>query len=242
MYWFATTYVILYLFHPFINKLLNNITRKEHLSLIFLMFVLFSVLGTLINSHYYGNELIQFLLFYCIGAYLAKYTNNFYKKKHNNTIIMLISFILIILSIICLDILGNYKASFGEHSRYFMSKTSPFSILFCISIFNIFTSKKEWNNVLINKIASLVFGIYLISDNRFFAIFLWNNIFDNKYLINSPLLFFHMIYSVVTIVIICLIIEFIRKKFLDECLLKCFYKKIDSLQIRIENKIDEKIG
>ena len=43
MYWFATTYIGLYLLSPFINKLLNNISRTEHKNLIYLLIILLLV-------------------------------------------------------------------------------------------------------------------------------------------------------------------------------------------------------
>lgn len=176
MYWFATAYIMIYLFHPYINKLLNNFTRKEHLLFILLMILIFSIFGTLTYSDYYGNELIQFLLFYSIGAYLFKYSDNYFNKNNNNIKILIASISLIILSIITLDILGCYKEFFGAHSRYLLSRTSPLAILFCVCLFNVFKERKTFSNSLINSISSLIFGVYLISDNRFVRPLLWKNL------------------------------------------------------------------
>lgn len=153
MYWFATAYIIIYIFHPFINKFINNTTKKEHLLFILLMFIIFSVLATFTYNDYYGNELVQFLLFYSIGAYLNKYPNNYFNKKNNNTKIMILSIMLIVLSIITLDILGCYKTVFGSHSRYFLSRTSPLAIIFCVCLFNAFNKKSTYYNSIINTIS-----------------------------------------------------------------------------------------
>lgn len=242
MYWFATVYIILYTFHPFINKLLNNFSRKEHLSFIVLMFLIFSIFGTITKSDYYGNELIQFLMFYSIGAYLFKYPNNILVNNNNNIKIMILSILLIALSIICLDILGEYNPSFGSNSIYLLNRTSPLAIMFCVSLFNFFTSKKIFNNQFINRISILIFGVYLISDNKFIRPILWQNLFNNNRFINSPYLIIHIIYSVGTIIIFCLLIEFIRKELFEKNIFNILDKKIDLLQSKIKNKIDKKLN
>ena len=99
-YWFITAYIILYIFHPFINKLFNCFNQKEHFIFISLMFIIFSVLPTLTTNDFYANELIQFLMYYSIGAYLFRYPKNLLNRNNNSLKITIISAVLIIISII----------------------------------------------------------------------------------------------------------------------------------------------
>lgn len=242
LYWFATAYTILYLFHPYINKLLNNLTKKEHLIFIILMFIVFSILHTLTTSDYYGNEIIQFIMFYSIGAYLFKY--NFSNK--NNTKIIILSLLLIILSIICIDLLVThipkfYKYSSYYNSIYFLSRTSPFAILSCVSLFKYFINLKPKTNSFINLIGSLIFGVYLISDNLYLRSIIWNNIFNSKSFVNSPYLILHIISCIILIIIACLFIELFRKEIIEKKLFKLLDNKLDNLQVNIEKFANKKI-
>ena len=83
----------------------------------------------------------------------------------------------------------------------------------------------------------MIFGVYLISDNNYIRKVLWLNLFKNEKYINSPLLILHMFKSVILIIIICLIIEYIRKK-VEEVLFKYMDGKIDKFQLFIKKKFD----
>ena len=46
-YWFLTSYIILYLISPFINRLINSLNKKEHLFLIFTLSFIYFLLPIL---------------------------------------------------------------------------------------------------------------------------------------------------------------------------------------------------
>jgi len=235
-YWFATAYIILYIFHPYINKFLNTLNRIEHLKFNCLLFIIFSLLQTITPNDYYGNELIQFLMFYSIGAYLFKYPKNILSNNNNNVKFLIISVATILLSILIMNILGQQFTVLNSHSRFLLARTSPFAILFCASLFDIFSRKKVYSNKVINLIASLVFGVYLISSGRFLAPIIWHDIFQNQNYISSPYLMIHIIVSVFLVTIICLIIEFFRKTFIEKPLFGKMDPVFDKLQLKIEKR------
>ncbi len=233
-YWFATCYLLLYFFHPYINKLLNSLNRNEHIRFNCSLLLIFSILRTFTPNDYFGNELIQFLMFYSIGAYLSKYPNNFFGKNNNNKKIMILSLLIIILSIVIMDYVGIYINVFNSHSRFLLARTSPLAILFCVSMFDFFARKKEFYNDKINKIGSLVFGVYLLSSNRFLAPIIWNTIFQNEKFIYSSYLIFHIIVTVITTVFVCLIVEYIRK-ILENSIFKVLDDKFDVIDEKMNN-------
>lgn len=228
-YWFATTYIILYIFHPFINKMLNSLTRKDHLSLILIGLTIFSLLHTMTTKSFYGNDLIQFFLFYSIGAYFSKY-NSIFKNNKLNYFLIFVSIFIILLSILIFDMIGMKVPIFAIKSVYLLNRTSPFVILFSICLFNVFINKKHFNSRIINIIASGVFGVYLISDNNYIRIPLWQKIFKNHKYVCSNFLIIHMICAVFLVFIICCLIDLVRKYTIDSVYNKCFSKKIDRFQ------------
>lgn len=230
MYWFATAYIIIYIFHPFINKLLNNLTRKEHINFIGLLFLIFSVFHFIAKKDYYGNALTQFLMFYSIGAYLSKYPDNILNKNKNNIKAFILSSLCIFVSVI---FLSKYNKIFDVFPTYLLERTSPFAIILCTSLFSIFINKKEKNNKFINTIGSLIFGVYLISDNNYLRPIIWEDLLKNIKYINSPYLIIHIIVSSTIVIIVCLLIEFIRSYLIEKPLFKYLDKKFDLLQERI---------
>lgn len=238
-YWFASVYILLYIFHPYINRLLNKLDRKEHFKLVLTGLIIFSFLSTITTKKYFANELIQFILFYSIGAYLSKYKNNIFNNQKLNKIILIISSLILISSVIFFDIVGTKVNLFNQNSVYLFSRTSIISIAFAVSLFNIFINKKEKNNTHINSISTCVFGVYLIFDNNYIRNILWSDILKNKNYINSIFLVPHMIISVAIVFIICIYIEYIRKFILDNIYEKHISNYIEKLQLKLENTFNK---
>ena len=113
-YWFMSVFIILYVFTPYINKLLNSLSRKEFIIFIWIGIILFSILKTFTMQDFYSNELIQFIMLYSIGAYLKKYKDNFFSKRKNVLIALTISSLLLIGSVVVLDLVGTKIAFAGQ--------------------------------------------------------------------------------------------------------------------------------
>ena len=76
-YWFITMYFILYLCSPMLNIVINNINKKQHLKIIILLLLVFSILPTFTIRAFYDNargfSIANFVLLYFIGAYIRLY-------------------------------------------------------------------------------------------------------------------------------------------------------------------------
>ena len=229
-YWFATVYFIMYLFHPYINKFINALSQKEHFRFIFLCVTIFYFMSTVTTMDYYGNELIYFLIIYVIGAYLSKYKNNFLYKNNNSFKIMIISIIFIFSSILSFELIGLKISFFKSHSTYFLNMYSVFALLFSVSFFAFFAQLSPTSNRIINGISELVFGVYLISDNKYLRGIIWCNLLKNKDFFMSGFLILHIFGSILIVSISCLFIELVRKKVFDIFIYKWLEPKIDNLE------------
>lgn len=225
-YWFISAYIVLYIFTPFLNKLINSLNRKEHFLFIMVGLLIFSILHMITGQDYYGNELIQLILYYIIGAYLGKYKNNVLNDKNKNLNILLTSFFIMVLSVILFDLIGTKYSIFAVHSTYLMNRTSLISIIFSIAFLSLFNNRKQWSNNYINTISSCVLGVYLISDNPFMRRVLWTNIFKVYKYVDSNFLLLHMIGCSIVTFLTCILIDFIRKNTIGK-LLDFIYDKIE---------------
>ena len=225
-YWFVTAFIVLYIMAPYINILLNNLDRGQHLRSLIIFLILFSVFPTFTTQSFYGNELIQFTLFYSIGAYLGKYRNNYFSKKRNAWIMLITCVTIIAISIIVFDLISTYWPIFGKYSKHLLDRNSIVSILFSVSTFSLFTMKKPFANNLLNTIASCVFGVYLISDNNCIRDILWTNVLNVPSFVGSPILILHLIGGVFAVYLVCTAIEYIRLNTLER-LFSFIYTKIE---------------
>jgi len=218
-YWFATTYVILYLLSPFINKLIGILERKEYKNLLIITTIIWIIIPSVLDETMYTSPVIQLVLLYLIGGYLKKYNDCYFLKKTKITNILMLTSVLIIIGKV---IINCYR---GIVDYTFLQRDSVFIVIIAIGIFTFFL-KKTFYNKTINKISSCIFGIYLFHDNDYIRNFLWRDLLRNAQYQNSKYLIIHLIISVIFVFIIGLFIEMIRKKVLQ----KPFDKLIDKYE------------
>jgi len=225
-YWFMTSYIILYIFMPYINKLINSINRKEHKNLCLICIIIFYFLSTLTTSDFYGNQLIQFFSLYIIGAFIGKYKYNILNNKSKCLLLCLSSLLIIVISIISFDLVGTKYSVIGEHSNYLLNRNSIVALMFSIGLFGYVINIKEKNNQFICSLSKYVLGVYLIHDNYYIRALLWTSIFNIKTIINSKMFFLYFVLIVLLIFIVCILIEWIRFNLIDKLLIKIYDKHL----------------
>lgn len=114
--WYVWLYLTLYVLIPYINVLINNLTETKLKSLVLLLFLLFSVIAFasdlyknitevsvygLSTISMYGNEsgytIVNFVLCYCLGAFLKKLKANDVGHRHSkkwNLVACILTFVM----------------------------------------------------------------------------------------------------------------------------------------------------
>ena len=228
-YWYVFCYLCLYLLSPFLNRLISNLSQKEHKKLILLFLFLFSFIPFITKQESIANSgltLVNFIMLYFIGSYLKKYpiSENFHFKNYSKSKLQII----FILGFICFGLLhfAVYQLGAGALSfnnsllirignifqTSFQTYSAPFVIFMSVCYFLWFGTLNIKSKV-INFIASLVFGVYLIHDNRIIRehLYYWLDI-NNDTLITSGFIICKILIATIIIFVSCIIIEFIRQK------------------------------
>ena len=86
MYWYATTYLMLYLLSPYVNACIKNINKFDLQKLLVIMFLMIwyfklVCIGNLFN-------LFWFIYMYIIGAYIKMYSMHQVLKKYNKQLLI----------------------------------------------------------------------------------------------------------------------------------------------------------
>ena len=208
---FTGCYLLFYLFIPYINKLIENMNKKEHEILILLMFFIYSVLGNISQFKVVFNYITLYVYIYLIGAYIRLYPIEFFYRKKT---ILGITFILIILCI--LSIIYCLYADTLNIYYYVSDSNKVLSVLTSICLFVCFKNMDIKYNKIINNVASSIFGVLLIHANSdAMRIFLWNTVLNNVEMFDSNYLYIHAISSVIIVFLICTLIDQIRIKFIE---------------------------
>lgn len=233
--WFVTVYLILYTFHPFINKMLLSVNRNEKtrkcffiiLSLCFLWWVF--PYTFLLRKDCYCNPVISFFILYVIGAYIRLYGSEINTKIVGYSIVLCAA-IWILLPVLA-ELSGIQLAK--DHVTYFYNTISLLTLLLSASVVLI-VSRIHCHSKIVNQLATFVFPIYLISDNYWIRINIYDNVFHCKDFANSPYLFVIIIGQAFAIIFACILIDLTRRYLILPCfnfitgkLRQSMYTKLD---------------
>jgi len=204
-YWFATAYAVLILLSPYINKLLLNLTQKQHKALIATFVVIWCLLPTLIGASFSGNDLAYFVSLYTIAAYLRLYPLKVNASRH----FALFGFwvFIIFASTALSSYLLNYSGVFRKYITFFTEYNRLPAAMCALELFLAMLQTKPFYSKLINGIASTTFGIYLIHDNFLIRPLLWGTIFDSSAYVGTSLYFVHFLVSVMIVFVCCALID-----------------------------------
>ena len=179
-YWFIKMYLALYLFSPFLNKLINQLTKNEYNKLLIILTVILSIIPYFTGEQGFSNTgytIQHFIYLYLIGGYLRKYPierSYLFKrcsKQLKQVIFITIFIICAILNYIIYissQSLNNVNSLVNDitNNLILMSRaySNPIVIVQTIA-FVLFFETLNIRSKIINNLATLTLGIYLVHDN-----------------------------------------------------------------------------
>lgn len=176
-YWFATSYIVMYLFAPFLGKAVRSIKKKQFQQILALLFVIFSISKSVLPFDFPmdtgGYDAVWFLCLFLTAAYIRLYGVPFLRK---NSGFWYAAFCLLLFGLT-----NVYRLIYAKTGRLRDYLNSPYhynhilcllaaAALFCAFGKIRITSGRAAN--VIAKIASCTFGIYLLHENEVLR-YLW---------------------------------------------------------------------
>ena len=215
-WWFASTYFMLYLIHPFLNKLLHGLSKTEYQYLILMMVLCWSIIPTATTQLFESNSLLWFVTLYGIAGYVNLYGGNQkLQSKHYFSLYFMVLIITYTVSTTFL-FLGTKKEEWSTHAIDFFEIERLPILLMAITLFMGFATLKMNYHKWINMIASATFGVYLIHDSSYIRYYLWTNIFKINQYQDSTFLILYSILVVFILYVSCTMIDLIRKKLVEK--------------------------
>lgn len=229
-YWFISCYIILMLFAPYINRVIESISQPQFTRLLVLMSVAFLLSPTLL---YYsvlgggGKNIVNMLLLYFLGAYIHKYNlHNLVNKK----VLLRILFIITTLNIL-LNLAVSMATGGGQAHIPFARDCSAFIVVEAVAITLLFV-KTTLHSEIVNIVASHVFAVYLFEGA--FRNIIKIMVFDYTIYEHEPYWFIINIIVALCIVVGCIFIDFAVQKLLEP-LRNLLLKIIGKLQPKVTN-------
>lgn len=237
---FTSAYLVFYLFIPFLNILIHNVSERQYVYLLLLCGFMYVFLGTVPGFSVTMNYVSWFMVIYFIGGYLRRYPKKHSKDeafwRRNSVIIIIID----LLSIFAGTWVG---VQIGKRGSYFFVSDSNtlLAVATGISLFMWFKNLHIKHNTIINKIASSTFGVLLIHANSdTMRRWLWKDVLDNVGHYEARLMPLYAIGCVVGIFIVCSVLDQIRMEVLEKPVLERLDGKLEGVKskyLQFESKL-----
>ena len=226
LYWFATCYLLLIIFAPYLNIIVERLDKAAYIRFLIILFFLISIIAYIPKTEVYFNNFFMFIFIYFIGAYIKKYDVSI-----SNNIAMKVMIALVILSVAValLFMVASYKLTIlNKYLMFPFYLNSPLTVALGIITFLIFKNIKIDSNA-INRISKNTFGIYLIHENPIVRNIIWNRFFNLSNYTGVNLIILSVI-KICVIIFICILLSFLIDNFL--------LKKINIVVEKIINLVD----
>lgn len=226
---FINCFLAFYLFIPFMNTAIKALDRKQHLILISLLLLIYTVLATIPKVHVTFNYVTWFIVLYFVGSYLRLYPVRWIDDHAGRKLL-----ITIMLAVFSFVLLIFYVSRTGRelYTAYYLISDSnkPFALLIAVFAFSFFRQLKIKYHPWINKVAATTFGVLLIHANSdTMRWWLWRETLKNESMYTSPWWIAHAILSVIGVFLVCSLIDMIRIRFLE----KPFFRWYDQNEARM---------
>ncbi|MBR1572320.1 MAG: acyltransferase [Lachnospiraceae bacterium] len=231
---FAASYLIFLLLHPFVQKLTKNLSKKNVILLIVILAWIQVASGIMKTICGYDqpvhSEVTLFVLCYMISLYLKKWP--FQLLYNNKFLCSMFVFIYSIAIISRMNYSGDGLNVIKTILGYLCGDASAvISILGGYLLFYLFYNLKIERNNMINKLATVTFGILLIHDHNFLRQLFWNEYIRTQDIFNYSMNGIRFFVDIILIYFVLGMIDYIRQNIFEVRLIKSDRFKIISEKI-----------
>lgn len=201
-YWFATAYILVYIFVPYINSYLlrDGGMQEEHRGILKTSLILWCVIptffGIIVNGTegiLYFNRFIWLVIMYITGAYIRLYDIRIFNNLKSSLLVFILSNVLIIISILVIQYNGAFFSKIGiVNSNYFWRPNTVLLFMSSISLFAIFKNLHIPSLKILQSLASVTFAVYMIHDGPL-SDWIWKDLFHVASYGNSHFLLLYII-------------------------------------------------
>lgn len=220
-YWFATSYVLLFMLVPVLAPGVKQLTQKQlQITIGVLLFyycVIKSISPILLSTDNYGYDLGWFICLFLTAAYIRLYGIPFFEKKG----VAIGTYIICSLGIFGVSALAGFICRKTGALKYYMDMPYCYNyFLTLLSSVALFYAFKQWMakegtlTTLICRIAPYTFGVYLLHENLAVRN-LWPVWLGVEGVKESLLFVLQMLFAVVMVFVFGIIVDFIRKKIFE---------------------------
>lgn len=244
-WYFMTLYILVIIFSPYLNIILNRISKRDYILLLLALFFIFSIwqpiakleffsevieIGKIINTED-GKSLYDFIYMYILGGFIRRFvvvgkgdgiggeTQKGLEKAGDVKIRIRwcnAVNLLIFFAAGIINLIMVYEVpGYDDIVGY---NDNPFVVIQCIFLFLFFANLK-FHSKIINSISALNLGVYMLHEHPLGREILWGKIvkMDHISFYNSNIYILKLALICISIYLTCAFIEWIRNFLFNFC-------------------------
>lgn len=233
---FIDSYILFFLFIPFLNAMIQNLNEKKHLLLIALSLFIYTILSVTPFLIVEFTYIIWFSILYFIASFIRFYPRKLYDNTKFWGWASLLTFGL---SLGSFYVFGRLAPQLGFSSKPFylvLDANKPLALLLAVTTFLFFKNLRIPQSRFINTVAGAAFGVLLLHSTTYYVRrLLWRDVFPlAKWLEESSgaelvLQFFGAVFIVY---IVCTAIDLLRIRFVETPFFNWYDRHIDKWNAR----------
>lgn len=241
-YWFISVYIVLSILSPFLNIMIQKLTKEQYRILIVVMMIVFSIIPSFVPSEFMiditgGVGICWFITLYLIAGYIRLHVPGEKICKKPFLKYLVFSMILFAFRSILAIVLEKLNMDLN-HSQKWLSYNTIVLFLSSMYLFLYFKQIDINNNKIISfieKITPYILSVYIIHEQPLLRKILYTDILHIDSFLNEwYMILFVLIYALI-IFIICILIDYIRYSICE----KLFKTKIETSMEKLLNKTVE---
>lgn len=218
--YFECSFLIFYLFVPFMNKFINAVNRQEYRRFVLLLLFVFTGMSTFFRNVVIFGEVFWFMAVYFIGGYLRIYPPEWSKNLKQSVKLLIFSILFSCgFALLVIYKLSEYKFNNIQYAFFVSDANKLGAVLVSVFLFTTFKNLKIGYSRFINYIASTTFGVLLIHANsNAQRQFMWKDMLhvDTNYCLPMYVLIPKTIIIVVGVFVCCSLVDMIRIQLIEK--------------------------
>lgn len=231
---FVTQYIIVLLLSPFLNKIINTLTKKQYIQFLIVLGAVL-VVGPTFSTLQLSSDFLILLYAYLIAGYIRRY-NVSLPLKPAKGLFYFLAFYSLLTGLRCSLMKNNL--SYLSHIFNISDVNNMFCVLLSMLVFLSFKNMKPKYNKKINILSKAVFGVFLIHDFYRIRNFLWFDLFKNSQFATSPYFAMYAIFVIALVFTVCIIISLIYNYTIGKLVDKFVKYSNDKYLYKIDNFIN----
>lgn len=221
---FPQAFLVWWLFIPFLNAIVNNISKVQHTTLMVLSLVVFSGYQILPTTEIALNPICWFSTLYFIASFIRLYPESI--VKNNSAKIWGIITLVCVLCAMCTVVYQLFLQPEWPY-RYVSGYHTPFAVLVAVTSFLFFKNLNIKYNKIINMGGATSFGVLLIHANSdIMRRWLWGDIVGCVRHYDVAYYVLYAVSSCLCIYFVCSVIDYFRLRYIEPYYMKIANKII----------------